>query len=59
MTPLVTSLVVYVVVGLLGQEPDATADAIVAAVSPAPDGDSDAEPAVTAVPRAAVPGTSD
>lgn len=58
-TPLVTSLVVYVVVGLLGPEPDATADAIVAAVSPAPDGDSDAEPAVTSVPQAAVPGTSD
>ncbi|MFB6778800.1 sodium:solute symporter family protein [Streptomyces sp. NPDC056352] len=58
-TPLVTSLVVYVVVGLLGPELDATADAIVAAVSPAPDGDSDAEPAVTSVPQAAVPGTSD
>ncbi|MGW5273976.1 enolase C-terminal domain-like protein [Streptomyces sp. NPDC004044] len=56
-TPLVTSLVVYVVVGLLGPEPDATADAIVAAVSPAPDGDS--EPVAAAVPQAAVPGASD
>ncbi|WP_328628865.1 Na+:solute symporter [Streptomyces sp. NBC_00353] len=56
-TPLVTSLVVYVVVGLLSPEPDATADAIVAAVSPAPDGDS--EPVAAAVPQAAVPGASD
>ncbi|MFF3059472.1 sodium:solute symporter family protein [Streptomyces sp. NPDC057909] len=56
-TPLVTSLVVYVVVGLLSPEPDTTADAIVAAVSPAPDGDS--EPVADAVPQAAVPGASD
>ena len=56
-TPLVTSLVVYVVVGLLSPEPDATADAIVAAVSPAPDGDN--EPVAVAVPQAAVPGASD
>ncbi|MET7524396.1 enolase C-terminal domain-like protein [Streptomyces sp900116325] len=56
-TPLVTSLVVYVVVGLLSPEPDATADAIVAAVSPVPDGDS--EPAAAAVPQAAVSGASD
>ncbi|MFE4956416.1 hypothetical protein ACFRCW_20480 [Streptomyces sp. NPDC056653] len=56
-TPLVTSLVVYVVIGLLSPEPDATADAIVAAVSPAPDGDS--EPVAAAVPQAAVPGGSD
>ncbi|WP_406435648.1 hypothetical protein [Streptomyces sp. NBC_01589] len=52
-TPLVTSLVVYVVVGLLSPEPDA----IVAAVSPTPDGDS--EPVAAAVPQAAVPGASD
>ncbi|MFJ7497544.1 hypothetical protein ACIQZB_41840 [Streptomyces sp. NPDC097727] len=48
--PLVTSLLVYVVVGPLSPEPEA----IVAAVSPGPDGDS--EPVAAAVPQAAGPG---
>ncbi|MEV0749445.1 Na+:solute symporter (plasmid) [Streptomyces sp. NBC_00184] len=55
-TPLVTSLVVYVVVGLIAPEPDATADAIVAAVS-GPDGDE--EPAMAAQPQPVVPGSAD
>ncbi|MEU1351371.1 sodium:solute symporter family protein [Streptomyces sp. NPDC005776] len=54
-TPLVTSLVVYVVVGLLAPEPDATADAIVAAVS-GPDGDDG--PATAAQPQPVVPGSA-
>ncbi|MEU1471946.1 sodium:solute symporter family protein [Streptomyces sp. NPDC005761] len=54
-TPLVTSLVVYVVVGLLAPEPDATADAIVAAVS-GPHGDDD--PATAAQPQPVVPGSA-
>ncbi|WP_406099167.1 sodium:solute symporter family protein [Streptomyces sp. NBC_01013] len=54
-TPLVTSLVVYVVVGLLAPEPDATADAIVAAVS-GPDGDD--EPAAAVQPQPVVPGSA-
>ncbi|MGW1818261.1 hypothetical protein ACWCQM_32435 [Streptomyces sp. NPDC002125] len=36
-TPLATSLVVYIVVGLITSEPDDTADAITAALSPSPD----------------------
>nr|WTB29433.1 hypothetical protein OG781_07915 [Streptomyces sp. NBC_00830] len=56
-TPLVTSLVVYVVVGLLSPEPDTTADAIVTAVSPGPDGDG--ELVAAAAPQAAVPAPSD
>lgn len=59
MTPLVTSLVVYVLVGLLSPEPDTTADAIVAAVSPGPDGDGDRELVAAAVPQAAVTGAGD
>ncbi|MET7645216.1 sodium:solute symporter family protein [Streptomyces sp. NPDC005426] len=54
-TPLVTSLVVYVVAGLLAPEPDETADAIVAAVS-GPDGDD--EPAAAARPQPVVPGSA-
>ncbi|WP_327424258.1 Na+:solute symporter [Streptomyces sp. NBC_01527] len=56
-TPLVTSLVVYLLVGLLSPEPDATADAIVTAVSPGPDGDR--ELAAAAASQAAVPAASD
>ncbi|MFI5632442.1 sodium:solute symporter family protein [Streptomyces sp. NPDC051664] len=56
-TPLVTSLVVYVVVGLLSPEPDATADAIVAAVSPGSDGEG--ELVAAEAPQTAVPAASD
>ncbi|MFJ7945947.1 sodium:solute symporter family protein [Streptomyces sp. NPDC096354] len=54
-TPLVTSLVVYVLVGLLSPEPDTTADAIVTAVSSGPDG----ELVAAAAPQVAVPAASD
>jgi len=56
-TPLVTSLVVYVVVGLIGPEPDDTADAIVAALSPLP-GDGEQERDLAPRPAAA-PGVTD
>lgn len=51
-TPLVTSLVVYIAVGLISPEPDDTADAIVAALSPASDGDGEAVTATAAQPAA-------
>ncbi|AWL36950.1 MULTISPECIES: sodium:solute symporter family protein [Streptomyces] len=57
-TPLATSLVVYLLVGLISPEPDDTADAIVAALSPAADGGE--TPTTDPAPRpAAAPGTTD
>ncbi|WP_055589743.1 sodium:solute symporter family protein [Peterkaempfera griseoplana] len=47
-TPLITSLAVYVLAGLVLPEPDAEADAITAAVSPGPESGSEAQTPLSA-----------